>query len=103
MSRPAADDSWSDDGDITGTDFNNSSTYRTDLNDTQDTSECDSDAGFDASPTGPTWLLEGNEHPLEYYKQLLKNFDDSEYTKEGYSNGTTLLLDRSEAQWYHLT
>ncbi|KAF1809568.1 C2H2 finger domain protein [Eremomyces bilateralis CBS 781.70] len=95
MRRRTVDDSWSD-GDSTSSQSDDSSTYRTNLNDTPDTSGCDSDADLNRESA---WLLEGNEHPPEYYNQLLDNFDDSEYTKEDYSDGTTVLLDRSEAQW----
>ncbi|KAF1814282.1 hypothetical protein P152DRAFT_465179 [Eremomyces bilateralis CBS 781.70] len=97
MRRPTVDDSWSDGDSTSSQSDDDSSAHRTNLNDTPDTSGYDSDEGLNK---GSAWLLEGNEHPPEYYNQLLDDFDDSEYTKEDYSDGTTLLLDRSEAQWY---
>ena len=44
-------------------------------------------------------LLGGNKYPPEYYLKSLGQFDDSEFSSEDYSPGTTLLLDRIEEQW----
>lgn len=41
-----------------------------------------------------------NEHPPEYYLQQLEEFDESEYAREDYSPGSTVLLDGIEEQWY---
>ena len=43
-------------------------------------------------------LLAGNKHPPEYYLKSLQQFDDSAFTSEDYSPGTTLLLDGVEKQ-----
>ena len=44
-------------------------------------------------------LLAGNKHPPEYYLKSLQQFDDSVFTSEDYSPGTTLLLGGVEKQW----
>jgi len=46
------------------------------------------------------WLLNDNEHPAQYYLRLEIDLDETEFLKEDYSPGTTLLLDRIEEQWY---
>jgi hypothetical protein len=38
-------------------------------------------------------------HPPEYYLKQMEEFDESEFTTEDYSNGTTHLLDQIEEQW----
>jgi hypothetical protein len=44
-------------------------------------------------------LLADNEHPPEYYIEQWQNGDETEYLKQDYSPGTTVLLDRIEEQW----
>lgn len=41
-------------------------------------------------------LFADNEHPPEYYMQQLANFDETDYAKEDYGKGTTVLLNRVE-------
>jgi hypothetical protein len=38
-------------------------------------------------------------HPPEYYLRLLEDFDEGEYTKQDYSDGTTRLIDRMQDLW----
>jgi hypothetical protein len=44
-------------------------------------------------------LLADNNHPPEYFLRQEQEFDESEYTKQDYSEGSTQLLDCIEAQW----
>jgi len=44
-------------------------------------------------------LLADEVHPPEYYLKQMEEFNESEFTTEDYSDGTTLLLDRIEEQW----
>jgi hypothetical protein len=44
------------------------------------------------------YLLANEVHPLEYYLKQMEEFDESEFTTEDYSDGTTHLLDRIEEQ-----
>jgi hypothetical protein len=45
------------------------------------------------------YLLADEVHPPEYYLKQMEEFDESEFTTEDYSDGTTRLLDRIEEQW----
>ncbi len=45
------------------------------------------------------YLLADEVHPPEYYLKQMEEFDESEFTTEDYSDGTTHLLDRIEEQW----
>jgi hypothetical protein len=72
----------------------NDAAYQTDATDISD-NEVDNSAEDDIA-----WLLKDNQHPPEYYVRLEENLDETEFTKEDYSPGTTLLLDRIEEQWY---
>ena len=45
------------------------------------------------------YLLSDEVHPPEYYLKQMEEFDESEFTTEDYSDGTTRLLDRIEEQW----
>ena len=45
------------------------------------------------------YLLADEVHPLEYYLKQMEEFDESKFTTEDYSDGTTYLLDRIEEQW----
>jgi hypothetical protein len=64
--------------------------YNTDATDLTD-DEADAD---------PSWLLEGNDHPPEYYRQQQAEFDKTEDIEQDYKPGTTLLLDRIKDQWH---
>ncbi len=46
------------------------------------------------------YLLADEVCPPEYYLKQIEEFDESEFTTEDYSKGTTHLLDRIEEQWY---
>ena len=70
--------------------------YETDLTDNDvDTEE----TIHDGEESNLIQLLADNEHPPEYYIRQQEEFDESEYTKQDYSNGSTKLLDRIEGQW----
>ena len=71
--------------------------YETDLTDTDDDLE---ETIHDGEDSNLIRLLADNEHPPEYYIRQLEEFDESEYTKQDYSDGSTQLLDRIEGQWY---
>jgi hypothetical protein len=71
--------------------------YETDLTDTDDDLE---ETVHDGEDSNLIRLLADNEHPPEYYIRQLQEFDESEYTKQDYSDGSTQLLDRIEGQWY---
>ncbi|KAJ9656079.1 hypothetical protein H2201_008651 [Coniosporium apollinis] len=64
-----------------------------------DLTDADTDADGDEGVTNRAWLLADQDHPPEYYLKQLEEFDDSEFTKEDYAAGSTLLLDRIEEQW----
>jgi hypothetical protein len=74
-------------------------------------SETECHLGSDTKPTDDrdkviedvddfTDLLADEVHPPEYYLKQLEEFDETEFTIEDYSEGTTHLLDRIEEQWY---
>ncbi|KAH8807062.1 C2H2 finger domain protein [Xylogone sp. PMI_703] len=44
-------------------------------------------------------LFGGNIHPPEYYRQAVKEFNESAFDSEDYCTGTNLLLDAVEEQW----
>jgi hypothetical protein len=71
--------------------------YETDLTDTDIDAE---EAIHDGEDSNLIRLLADNKHPPEYYIQQLEEFDESEYTKQDYSDRSTQLLDRIEGQWY---
>jgi hypothetical protein len=75
--------------------------YETDPTDYSGEEEDDEDDGEDDDEDDDfARLLAGNEHPPEYYLQQIKEFDDVKNTEENYSDGTTLMLDHLEEQWY---
>ncbi|KAI1839538.1 hypothetical protein JX266_014251 [Neoarthrinium moseri] len=45
-------------------------------------------------------LFDGNLHPPEYYRQAEKEFNEDEYSNEGYSEGSLILLEGIEYQWH---
>jgi hypothetical protein len=45
-----------------------------------------------------TYLLADELHPPEYYIKQIEEFDESDFTTEDYSEGTTHLRDRIEEQ-----
>jgi hypothetical protein len=53
----------------------------------------------DGEPVDLAWLLGDNDHPPEYYLRQLDELDETEYTEQDYSDGSTLLLNRIEEQW----
>ncbi|KAF2415628.1 hypothetical protein EJ08DRAFT_673832 [Tothia fuscella] len=53
----------------------------------------------DGEPVDSAWLLGDNDHPPEYYLRQLDELDETEYTEQDYSDGSTLLLNRIEEQW----
>lgn len=78
----------------------------------EDSSNDSCDEQYDTDPTEPDFdedqlkdpgdvaqLFADNEHSAEYYLQQLAEFDESVYTQEDYSRGTTALLDQVEARW----
>ncbi|KAB8222978.1 hypothetical protein BDV33DRAFT_201117 [Aspergillus novoparasiticus] len=80
----------------------------------EDSSEDSNDEQHDTDPTEPdldedqlkdagdvAQLFADNEHSPDYYLQQLAEFDESVYTQEDYSKGTTALLDQVEARWKH--
>ena len=90
-----------------------SESYDNDSQTGEDSSKDSSDEQYDTDPTEPDFdedqvntdagdvaqLFADNEHSSEYYLQQLADFDESVYTKEDYSKGTTVLLDQVEARW----
>jgi hypothetical protein len=96
MARSQPDEAYSSD---TSTDvesvFDDEEAYDTDATEEHITAKNDDD-------DNPAWLLADNEHPPDYYIQGFEHFDETEYTQEDYSRGTTRLLDRSEQQWNQL-
>ena len=43
-------------------------------------------------------LFDGNVHPLEYYQQVIKEFNESAFDSKDYSKGSEKLLDAVEQQ-----
>jgi hypothetical protein len=73
--------------------------YETDATDLVETGR-GSKANNERKAADPAWLLKANDHPPEYYLRQLADFDESEFTKQDYSDGSTLLLDRIEDLWF---
>lgn len=78
----------------------------------EDSSDDSNDEQYDTDPTEPDFdedqlkdavdvaqLFADNEHSPDYYLQQIAEFDESVYTQEDYSKGTTALLDQVEARW----
>jgi hypothetical protein len=82
----------SDDSDSSERESTEDSQYDTDLTEPED----EGSQGRDVSDAA--LLFADNEHPPEYYIQQLKNFDETEYTKDDYGKGTTALL-KVEEKW----
>jgi len=59
----------------------------------------DEEKGYGTQAEDCAWLLADNEHPPEYYIRQMKYLDESEYAKQDYSVGSTILLDGIEEQW----
>ena len=89
-----------------------SESYENDSQIGEDSSEDSNDEQYDTDPTEPDFdedqlkdpgdvaqLFADNEHSPDYYLQQLAEFDESVYTQEDYSKGTTALLDQVEARW----
>jgi hypothetical protein len=55
----------------------------------------DAEGGIDCA-----YLLADEVYPPEYYLKQMYDFDESEFTSEDYSDGTTHLLNQIEEQWY---
>lgn len=72
--------------------------YQTDLTDVDEDAEFDD--GREDECTDQIWLPADRDHAPEYYIQQLDEMDDSEFTREDYGCGTTILLNRIEEQWY---
>jgi hypothetical protein len=62
-----------------------------------DLTDVDTSADEDEEDRASLPLLKN--HPPEYYLQLLEDFDEGEYIKQDYSDGTTRLIDRMQDQW----
>jgi hypothetical protein len=73
--------------------------YETDLTDDSDVDDAEG-TGSDGEKYDSARLLADNEHPPEYYLRQQEEFEESEYTRQDYSGGSMLLLDRIEEQWY---
>jgi hypothetical protein len=97
MDRPSQDDddTYSSDD---STEFSDSGSecdvaYETEL--TEDSEIDDEATAYDGEDGDTAWLLAGNnEHPPEYYIQLMNEFNEVKDTEENYSEGTSLFLDR---------
>ncbi|CAG8036080.1 unnamed protein product [Penicillium olsonii] len=89
-----------------------SDSYDNDSQTGEDSSNDSGDEQYDTDPTEPDFdedqlkdagdvaqLFADNENSPEYYLQQLAEFDESVYTKEDYSKGTTVLLDQVESRW----
>ncbi|KAJ5248104.1 hypothetical protein N7524_012064 [Penicillium chrysogenum] len=89
-----------------------SESYDNDSQTGEDSSNDSGDEQYDTDPTEPDFdddqlkdagdvaqLFADNENSPEYYLQQLAEFDESVYTKEDYSKGTTVLLDQVESRW----
>ncbi|CEO59611.1 hypothetical protein PMG11_04283 [Penicillium brasilianum] len=89
-----------------------SESYENDSQIGEDSSDDSNDEQYDADLTEPDFdedqlkdpgdvaqLFADNEHSPDYYLQQLSEFDESVYTREDYSKGTTALLDQVEARW----
>ena len=59
----------------------------------------DEENGYGTKAKDCAWLLADNKHPPEYYIRQMKHLDESEYIKQDYSAGSTVLLDGIEEQW----
>ncbi|KAJ5185553.1 hypothetical protein N7491_006579 [Penicillium cf. griseofulvum] len=77
----------------------------------EDSSNDSGDEQYDTDPTEPdldedqlkdtsdiAQLFTDNKNPPEYYLQQLAEFNESVYTKEDYSKGTTILLNQVESR-----
>ena len=65
-----------------------------------DPTDIDTDADRD-NDADISWLLEEDQdHPPEYYLNQENGFDEEDYTKEDYSDNSTVLLDAIRDRWY---
>jgi hypothetical protein len=93
--RQARSESYDNDSQTGEGSSNDSSDEHYDTDPTEP--DCDEDQVKDAGDVAQ--LFADNEHSPEYYLQQLADFDESTYTQEDYSKGTTILLDQVEARW----
>lgn len=97
--RTLADDSSSA-SEYTESDVDDGVGSHTDLTDVHTyTGEDDENDKHCEGTEDEAWLSLDEDHPPEHYLQQLQTFDDREYTKEDYKDGTTRLIDRMEDQW----
>jgi hypothetical protein len=59
----------------------------------------DNDGTTDIDVDDQIQLFGGNVHPPEYYRQAVENFNEEDYEKQDYSDGSLVLLNACEAQW----
>lgn len=59
----------------------------------------DIDALPDEDDQEETLVSPYKDHPPEYFLQQLGDFNEEEYTQQGYSLSTTRLIDRMEDSW----
>ncbi|PVH92773.1 C2H2 finger domain protein [Periconia macrospinosa] len=71
----------------------------TDLTDVEICSD-DEDHKLDGDIGEEESFFDDGLHSPAYYIQQLEAFDEQEYTKEDYKDGTTRLMDRMEDQWH---
>jgi hypothetical protein len=99
QSRRQSVDSSSDEYELTDSEteyHSGSETEPTDVDD--DVDEVIEDVQ-DVDGLDCVYLLADEVHPPEYYLKQMEEFDESEFTTQDYSDGTTRLLDRIEEQW----
>ena len=100
QSRRQSVDSSSDEYELTDSEteyHSGSETEPTDVDD--DVDEVIEDVEDAEGLIDCAYLLADEVHPPEYYLKQMEEFDESEFTTEDYSDGTTHLLDRIEEQW----
>jgi hypothetical protein len=86
MGYPTPDDSCSyQDSELSGSESEDEADYETDLTDVADIDDL-----------ADLLAVVDNAHPPEYYTRQL----ESEFEKEDYADGTTVLLNRIEEHWY---
>ena len=79
--------------------YETDATVDSDIDSDIDSDVDDEENGYGIKAKDCAWLLADNEHPPEYYIRQMKHLDESEYAKQDYSVGSTILLDGIEEQW----
>jgi len=97
MRRRLPVDDSSDESECEKSDVDDSAGSDTDLTDFEICSDEDNEQ--DECLDDQALLFADENHPPEHWHRQLETFNETEFTKEDYADGSTSLINRIEDQW----